>query len=104
MKIKWYNYLACFFSGVFLANFVPHFVQCICGNSFPSPFSHPPGIGLSPPLVNVLWGLLNLVAGYWLYRAGKISNRKIITVIIFFIGIAFCSIINSIGFAGKMAQ
>jgi len=45
-----------------------------------------------------------LVAGYWLYRAGKISNRKIITVIIFFIGIAFCSIINSIGFAGKMAQ
>ena len=104
MKMKWYNYLVCFFAGLFLANFVPHFVQGICGNSFPSPFSSPPGKGLSSPLVNVLWGLLNLIVGYWLYRAGKISNQKIVTIIIFFIGIALCSILNSIGFADKMVQ
>jgi len=104
MKMKWYNYLACFFAGVFLANFVPHFVQGICGNSFPSPFSDPPGKGLSAPLVNVLWGLLNLIVGYWLYRTGKISNQKIITVIIFFSGLALCSIMNCLFFADKMVQ
>jgi len=48
--------------------------------------------------------LLNLIVGYWLYRAGKISNQKIVTIIIFFIGIALCSILNSIGFADKMVQ
>jgi len=102
--MKWYNYLACLFAGFFLANAVPHFVQGICGNSFPTPFAHPAGIGLSSPTVNVLWGLLNLIIGYWLYRAGKISNRKIITVIIFFLGIAICSIMLSIGFTHKMVQ
>ena len=46
--MKWYNYLACLFAGFFLANSVPHFVQGICGNFFPTPFAHPAGIGLSP--------------------------------------------------------
>jgi len=102
--MKWYNYLACLFAGFFLANSVPHFVQGICGNFFPTPFAHPAGIGLSSPTVNVLWGLLNLIAGYWLYRAGKISNRKIVTVIIFFSGIALCSIMLSVSFTHKMVQ
>jgi hypothetical protein len=102
--MKWYNYLSSLFAGFFLANAVPHFVQGICGNFFPTPFANPPGVGLSSPTVNVLWGLLNLVAGYWLYRAGKISNRKIVTIIIFFLGIAICGIMLSFSFAHKMAQ
>jgi len=104
MQLKWYNYLSCFFAGFVLANVVPHFVQGICGNPFPTPFANPPGKGLSSPLVNVLWGLLNLVIGYWLYRGGKISNQKIVTVILFFLGIALCSITCGLNFAGKLPQ
>ena len=62
--MNWYNYLAAFFAGMFLANAVPHFVHGVSGDRFPSPFSHPPGKGLSSPTVNVLWALLNLLVGY----------------------------------------
>jgi len=58
--------VAYFFAGLFLANSVPHLVQGICGNRFPSPFASPPGVGESSPLVNVLWGSSNLVIGYYL--------------------------------------
>ena len=54
--MNWYNYLACFFAGMFLANAVPHYVQGVSGDRFPSPFSKPPGKGLSSATVNVLWG------------------------------------------------
>ncbi|MCL1942243.1 MAG: hypothetical protein FWF54_01645 [Candidatus Azobacteroides sp.] len=98
MKLKWYNYVACFFAGFILTNFIPHFVKGICGEAFPSPFASPPGKGLSSPMINVLWGLFNLVVGYLLFRAGKISNQRILTVIIFFIGIVLCGITCSISF------
>ena len=65
----WYEYVACFFAGVFLANAVPHFVNGVSGDPFPTPFAHPPGKGLSSPLVNVLWSLLNVIIGYGLFRA-----------------------------------
>jgi hypothetical protein len=99
--MKWYNYVACFFAGVFLTNAVPHFVNGISGNAFPTPFANPPGVGLSSPLLNVLWALLNLVIGYFLFKAGKVSN-KTWTILIFFIGIAIMSIFLSISFAKKM--
>lgn len=60
----WYFLLAYFFGGAFLVNAIPHFVQGVSGRSFPSPFSSPPGKGLSSPTVNVLWGTLNAVVGY----------------------------------------
>ena len=41
----WLHYIYCFLAGAFLANFVPHFVQGICGNRFPTPFAKPPGQG-----------------------------------------------------------
>jgi hypothetical protein len=31
---------------------------------FQTPFASPPGIGESSPVVNVLWGFLNLVIGF----------------------------------------
>ncbi len=66
--------LAYFFGGVFLANGVPHFVHGISGKRFQSPFANPPGRGTSSPLVNVLWGMANFVIGYLLlFRAGKFS-------------------------------
>ena len=90
--MKWYHYIACFFAGMFIANMVPHFIQGVSGQTFPTPFANPPGKGLSSPTVNVLWGLFNLIIGYVLFRAGKISNSKIWSVIIFFIGILLMGI------------
>ena len=59
-------YLAYFAAGLFLTNGVPHFVNGISGRWFQSPFASPPGVGESPPLVNVLWGMANFVVGYLL--------------------------------------
>ncbi len=61
--MPWYFFVLEFVSGLFLANGVPHFVQGISGNPFPSPFGKPPGAGESSPLSNVLWGFGNFVAG-----------------------------------------
>jgi hypothetical protein len=99
--MNWYHYVACFFAGMFLANFVPHFVQGISGDRFPSPFSKPPGKGLSSPTVNVLWGLLNLAVGYFLFHIGKISSENISALIVFFAGITVLSIMLSVNFAKK---
>lgn len=60
------GYVRAFFAGAFLANAVPHFVMGISGVPFPSPFAKPPGEGDSSPVVNVVWGWLNLVVGVWL--------------------------------------
>jgi hypothetical protein len=62
-NLPWYVYLLQFVAGLFLANGVPHFVQGISGHWFQSPFASPPGVGESSPLVNVLWGFLNLAIG-----------------------------------------
>jgi hypothetical protein len=102
-KVKWYNYVACFFAGVFLANVVPHYINGVSGESFPSPFANPPGKGLSSPLVNVLWALFNLVVGYLLYKAGKVFSNKW-SLLLFFIGIAAISIQLSIHFAEKLPK
>src|ERR1700727_4097618 len=102
--LAWYNYIAAFFAGAFLANAVPHFVYGICGDRFPTPFSKPPGKGLSSPLVNVLWGLLNLIIGTALFRVGQVWSGGNLTLAIFFAGVAAISVMLSINFATKHAQ
>ena len=66
--MRWYNYLACFFAGAFLANAIPHTVQGICGNRFQTPFASPPGVGESCAIVNVIWGFANFAIGGGLLR------------------------------------
>ena len=95
--MTWYQGVACFFAGMFLANVVPHFVHDASGDRFPTPFAHPPGRGLSSPTVNVLWALLNLVLGVILFRVGRVSSGTE-QQIVFFAGIALLSIQLSIGF------
>lgn len=99
--MKWYNYIACFFAGMFLVNFLPHFLHGISGDGFPSPFANPPGKGLSSPIINVIWGLFNLVIGYFLYKAGKVFQNKW-SILIFFIGIITMSIMLSLTFMDKV--
>lgn len=100
--MKWYHYLACFFAGLFFANTVPHFIHGISGDSFPSPFSNPPGKGLSSPTVNVLWGLGNLLVGYILWRVGKGTQNNIWSLLTIFAGLVCMSIMLSIVFVDKM--
>jgi hypothetical protein len=64
--MEWYTYVAYFFGGVFLVNALPHFTNGVSGRSFPTPFAKPRGKGKSSPVVNVLWGTLNLAIGYLL--------------------------------------
>ena len=101
--MNWYNYIACLFAGMFLANVVPHFVHGISGDPFPTPFAHPPGKGLSSPTVNVVWALFNLVVGYILFRVGKVSGGDDLALVIFFAGIVAMSTMLSVQFAKKQA-
>jgi hypothetical protein len=66
--MPWYDYLAHFFAGVFLANGVPHFAQGICGNKFQTPFASSRGVGESSAIVNVLWGSFNFIVAGALLR------------------------------------
>ena len=58
-------------SGALLANGIPHFVTGISGGEFPTPFASPPGVGLSSPLINVLWGALNFMVAYVLLSKSR---------------------------------
>lgn len=64
--MEWYVWVAHFFAGAFLANGIPHFVQGIGGRKFPTPFASPPGRGLSPAPVNVVWGSANFLLAWGL--------------------------------------
>jgi hypothetical protein len=61
-----------------LANGVPHFVQGISGHPFQTPFAKPRGVGESSPVVNVLWGFLNLAAGFTLLFAFSPKGADVI--------------------------
>lgn len=97
--MKWYHYVAAFFAGMFLFNAIPHLVQGISGQPFPTPFADPPGKGLSTATVNVLWGLSNALIGYILLRASRLTNKNKMGLVVFFIGIAAVSITLSITFS-----
>ena len=99
--MQWYHYVAGFFAGAFLANFVPHYIKGVSGDPFPTPFAKPPGKGLSSPVTNVWWGLLNLVIGFLLFRFSGVSLGNVLSLIPFFIGIAGMSIMLAINFSTK---
>src|ERR1700749_1520808 len=99
--MQWYHYFSGFWAGMFLANFVPHFIKGIAGDPFPTPFAKPPGKGLSSPLVNVSWALFNLVVGYLLFRFGKVNGNDCLSLLIFFVGFACISIMGAKNFVHK---
>jgi len=86
--MSWLPFVSYFFGGAFLANAIPHFVSGMMGRPFQSPFARPPGQGLSSSTVNVLWGFLNIVAGYVLVcRVGDFRLRDTSDVIAFGLGV-----------------
>ena len=65
------HYIAMFFSGLFICNSLPHLASGLRGEAFPTPFATPRGVGRSSPLVNFVWGFVNLLAGsFFLVRHG----------------------------------
>src|SRR5260370_9499177 len=85
--MPWLHYLSWFFGGAFLTNVIPHFVSGVMGRAFQSPFAKPPGEGLSSSTVNVLWGFLNLVAGYFLvWRVGDFHLHSCLDVAVLGLG------------------
>jgi hypothetical protein len=102
--MKWYHYLAYFVGGLFLMNAVPHLVNGVSGHAFPSPFASPPGRGLSPAWVNVLWGSFNVLVGYLLVcRVGAFSLRKTRDVIVVGIGALAQALMLAMTFSQGMA-
>jgi hypothetical protein len=76
-ETRWYHLVAYFCGGVFLTNAIPHLVSGVSGSPLQTPFSSPPGVGLSSSPVNVLWGAFNLVVGYVLVvRVGRFDLRQ----------------------------
>jgi hypothetical protein len=90
-KTVWYHYLLAFFAGVFAINILPHYINGIMGQSFPTPFADPPGKGLSSPVINVLWALINFVISFSILYFAKIGQRKKWVWIAFFIGAVLMS-------------
>ncbi len=85
--MRWYHFIAYFFGGAFLVNAVPHFVSGVMGHPFQSPFASPPGEGLSPAWVNVLWGAANFVFAYLLLaRVGNLELRRWLPVTVAAVG------------------
>jgi hypothetical protein len=54
--------------------------------------------------VNVVWALFNLVAGYILFRVGKVSSADNSAVVTFFAGIVVISTMLSVRFRKKQAS
>jgi hypothetical protein len=77
LPMRWYHDIAWFFGGALLVNAVPPFVSGVTEHPFQSPFATPPGEGLSPAWVNVVWGSANFLVAYLLLtRVGKFEFRR----------------------------
>ncbi len=65
-----------------------------------SPFASPPGQGLSSALVNVLWGMFNLVMGYLLVvRVGVFELRNTKHALPFGVGVLVMAVMLARTFA-----
>jgi hypothetical protein len=94
--MHWYQYLAYFLGGAFLANSMPHLVNGISGRPFQTPFAKPPGKGLSSSTVNVLWGFLNLAVAYVLiFFVGSFSAFNTPHVVVIGAGMLVMSLISA---------
>ena len=91
--MNWLHLVSYFFSGIFLANAVPHIVSGVMGRPFQSPFAKPPGQGLSSSTVNVLWGFFNAAIGYMLVLGvGHFEVRSTSDVLAFAAGALLISL------------
>lgn len=87
--MPWHHYAAYFFGGAACANCLPHLLAGVAGRPMQTPFASPPFRGLSSPIVNVAWGLFNLVIAYVLLaHVGDFDIRSWSTAGVTFLGFA----------------
>lgn len=87
IRVLTMEYLAQFFGAMFLVNALPHTLKGVTGQPFQSPFATPPGVGLSSPVSNVLWGGLNFIIGFVLVaKVGHFSVGSWIDIAVTFAG------------------
>jgi hypothetical protein len=97
------HFIANFFEGCFLCNCIPHLTSGLRGESFPTPFARPSGVGLSSPLVNFLWGTLNFMIGMLLVSYLPVVIGINIEAALFMAGFIIIGIFNSCHF-GKVRR
>ncbi len=98
-RAAWGRYLACLGSGVLFTNAVPHFVHGVSGETFPAPLGLYLGTGFPEHVSNVLWGFVNIVLGYNLFRIGKVAGQSTLGRIFFFAGVLLMGIFLSFVFS-----
>lgn len=82
-----------------LMNAVPHVVSGATGRKFPSPFAKPPGRGLSSALVNMLWGLGNLVIAYLLVcKVGRFEVGNVAQAASLALGVVLIGVVHAVHF------
>lgn len=85
--------VAFFFGGLLLANCAPHLIAGASGRAFYTPFARPPFRGRSSPVINTLWGLVNLTIAYLLLMVvGNLEPRRVADVAITAIGFSLGSL------------
>ncbi len=80
------NIFASLLSGAFITNFIPHFIHGVSGRPFTTPFARPRGVGPSSPTLNVIWGVINLLAGLVLAQIAHVGKENYIALFNFFAG------------------
>ena len=87
--------VAYFFGGALFVNGFSHWNRGLSGRPFPTPFASPSNKGLSSSLVNVIWGLSNLVTAYLLLcRVGGFDVRDSGHVVPFSLGFVGISVMQ----------
>ena len=56
-------FLLSFLAGLLVCNAIPHLAAGLRGEAFPTFFARPRGVGFSSPVLNFVWGWVNLFAG-----------------------------------------
>ena len=80
VPLNWLSLLLCFVAGALLSNAIPHLANGTSGRSFQTPFSRGRVPARSSPVVNVLWGSLNLGVGFVLFSADSAGSVWAIVV------------------------
>ncbi|MFP4902116.1 hypothetical protein ACLFKT_23820, partial [Paraburkholderia sp. BR14261] len=75
LNVRGYDmpYVWLFFAGAFFCNAIPHLASGLQGLPFPTPFARPRGRGDSSPIVNVVWGFVNIAIAIAL-GAGRLEQ------------------------------
>lgn len=88
------GYIILFISALLLVNSIPHFVKGVIGEKHMTPFGRPS----SPPL-NIIWGLLNAVPGFYLLEwTLSMTLVRPLADIAFLVGISLAGIFLSVYF------